>query len=80
MNPSQPSVKILQALSIAAEVCGGAELSEAAARFIAAKLAQHPEAEALKAIERMCCEHEGRFSLAAILNRIDRAPTMAEYT
>lgn len=62
--------KILEALSVTAELCGG-DLSEAAGKIMLAELSRYPEHAVLEALARVYREHEGRLTLPAILKRID---------
>lgn len=61
---------VLEALAVTAELCG-ASLSPAAAQIIVADLAQFDDGEVLEALTRMRREHEGRFSLAAIIKFVE---------
>jgi len=62
--------KILEALAIAAEVCGSA-MSPAAVRAVAMDLNEYPEEAVIKALIRCRRELSGRLTLAAIIERID---------
>lgn len=61
---------ILESLAVTAEVCG-TEISQAAARVIAAELSAYPVEAVQLALKRLAREHQGRLTLAAIVSRID---------
>lgn len=63
-------IELLQALAVTAEITG-TELSEAAARVIAADLEAYPHTQVMVALERCRRETKGRLTLAAILERLD---------
>lgn len=71
------NARILEALAVTAELCGH-QISEAAARVMVEDLSRYPEDAVLKALTR--CRHEltGRFSLPAIIQRIDDGRPGAE--
>jgi hypothetical protein len=71
------SQKIIQELAVTAELCG-ADMSEAAARVMCAELAVYSEREVLGALSRLRREHQGRFTLAAIITRLDDGRPGAE--
>lgn len=64
------SSEVLKALAVTAELCG-ANLSQAAAQIIVADLSEFDEGDVLEALTRMRREHEGRFSLAAIIKFVE---------
>lgn len=64
------SERVLQALIVTAEVCG-ANLSEAAAEIMLHDLAEYPEGAVLAALADCRKTLTGRFSLAAIITRIE---------
>ena len=70
-STQKPSRKLMEALAVAAEGCGGDRMSDGAAQVMFARLSVYPEAAALKAIDRCMREVTGRLSLAAIIERIE---------
>lgn len=64
------SRRVIEALAVTAEICGG-EISDAAARVMLADLSAYPENAVLGALQRLRREHKGRLVLAAIIERID---------
>ena len=66
------SNEVVKALAVCAELCG-ANLSEGAARVIVAELEGEQEPDVLAGLTRMRREHDGRFSLAAVLRFIKDA-------
>lgn len=65
-----PQVELLKALAVAAELTG-TELSDVAARVMAADLLTYPLPQVLTALSRCRRELKGRLTLAAILERLD---------
>lgn len=61
--------KLLEALTVASEVCG-APMSEISARFIVRELQQYPEADVLKALNRCARECKRSLTMADIIERI----------
>lgn len=64
------SNRVIQELAVTAELCG-TEMSDAAARVMCAELAVYPESAVLGALSKLRREHQGRFTLAAIISRLD---------
>lgn len=73
----QVSQKIIQELAVTAELCG-AEMSAPAAQVMCAELSVYPERAVLGALSRLRREHQGRFTLAAIITRLDDGRPGAE--
>lgn len=70
--------KLLEALTVASEVCG-APMSEISARFIVRELQQYPEEAVIKALNRCARECKRSLTLADIIDRIaDGRPTPNE--
>lgn len=70
MGSREDRIELLQALAVTAEITG-TELSEAAARVIAADLEAYPHGQVLTALDRCRREIKGRLTLAAVLERLD---------
>ncbi|MES2488531.1 MAG: hypothetical protein V4607_01980 [Pseudomonadota bacterium] len=64
------SRRVIEALAVTAEICGG-EISDAAAKVMLMDLSAYPEQAVLAALQRLRREHSGRLVLAAIIARID---------
>ena len=64
------SKNLIQALAVTAELCGGTELSELAAKAFIADLEIYPEAHVIAALALCRKELTGRLTLAAVLQRI----------
>jgi len=62
--------RVIQELAGTAELCG-TELSQAATQIMCAELEGYPEPMVLGALSRLRREHQGRFTLAAIISRMD---------
>ena len=75
---AEPSVKLLEALALAFEVCGGGYPSAAAAAFIAAELAKHDEDDVIAALQECMRTVTGRLTLAAILKIVAPRTVTAE--
>lgn len=70
MSRSSIDRKVVEALSVTAEICGTV-WSEAAAAAVLAKLAPYQTDTVLAALDRCQTELTGRLTLAAIIERID---------
>jgi hypothetical protein len=66
----EPSVRVVEALAVAKEVCG-ANITPAAARVMNAELAKYPEEWVLRALMRCVRECKHQLTLADIIERID---------
>lgn len=60
---------LIEAIAVTAELCG-AELSEAAVRLMCEELGEYPLEQALEALKRCRREVQGRFTLAAVIERM----------
>lgn len=71
------SKRLLEAIAVTAELTG-TQLSEGAARVMAADLAQYPEVQVLKALEKCRKELKGRLTIADVITRLDDGRPGAE--
>jgi len=69
-HSDNPRVALLEALAVTAELTA-TELSEGAARVMAADLAAYPAQQVLAALVRCRRELKGRLTIAAIIERLD---------
>lgn len=69
---AEPTVRLLEALAVTAELTG-AKVSPASARIFAADLAEFPEPQVLAALSRCRRELKHPLTLADVLERIDHA-------
>lgn len=65
-----PSIELLQAVAVTAELCGRT-FSEAAARVFVGDLAAFPEAAVLKALTRCRREVKGVLTVQDVISRVD---------
>ena len=65
-----PSKALLQAIAVTAELTG-TQLSEGAARVLAADVAPYPEKQVMGALVRCRKELRGRLTVADIIARLD---------
>lgn len=70
MAPRDSGIELLQALAVTAELTA-TELSEAAARVMAADLSAYPIDQVLGALTRCRRELKGRLTIAAVIERLD---------
>jgi hypothetical protein len=70
MAPRDSVITLLEALAVTAELTG-TELSESAARAMAADLGAYPVQQVLVALTRCRRELKGRLTIAAVLERLD---------
>ena len=65
-----PSIELIQAVAVTAELCGRV-FSEGAARMFVADLATYPEPAVLKALTRCRREVKGMLTIQDVVSRID---------
>lgn len=65
-----PTIEVLRALAVTAEITG-TQLSEAAARVFAADLARYPVDQVMGALTRCRREVKGRLTVADVIGRLD---------
>lgn len=73
----EPSVNLLKAVAVTAELLG-TEMSEVAAQVFAQDLARYPEHQVTGALERCRREVRGRLTLADVISRLDDGRPGAE--
>lgn len=66
--------RVVGAIGLTDEVMGGGSLSKEAIKMIAVDLTRYPEADVLRALERVRRECHGRLTTAAIFERLAGAP------
>lgn len=64
------SKNLIQTVAVTAELCGGTQLSELAAKAFLADLEAYPEARVIAALSRCRKELTGRLTVAAVVQRI----------
>lgn len=64
------SKNLIQALAVTAELCGGTQLSDMAAKAFLDALGSYPETAVIASLNRCRKELSGRLTLAAVLQRI----------
>ena len=64
------SKNLIQALAVTAELCGGTQLSDMAARAFLDALGSYPESAVIASLNRCRKELTGRLTLAAVIQRI----------
>lgn len=64
------SKNLIQSVAVTAELCGGTQLSELAAKAFLEDLARFPEASVIAALARCRKELTGRLTVAAVIQRI----------
>jgi hypothetical protein len=67
---TKPSIELLQAVAVTAELCGRV-FSEGAARMFVADLAAFPEPAVMKALSRCRREVKGMLTIQDVVSRID---------
>lgn len=72
------SKKLMQALAVTAELCGGTQLSELAAKAFLNALEAYPEDAVIRALGRCTTEVSGRLTPAQVIQRIDDGRPGAE--